>query len=72
MKYVEKVVNLMSRSYLSRVTNEKAFACHSISKLLYITLKTQFALFLNRALFYEDVIKNSSSVDKTWKSCYSR
>lgn len=33
--------------------------------------QTQFALFLNRALFYEDVIKNSSSVDKTWKSCYS-
>ena len=39
---------------------------------LYITVKTQFTLFLNRALFYEDVIKNSSSVDKTWKSCYSR
>jgi len=33
--------------------------------------QTQFSLFLRRALFYEDVIKNLSSPVKTWKSYYS-
>ena len=28
---------------------------------------TQFSLFLMRALFYEDVIKNTTSPDKIWK-----
>lgn len=33
--------------------------------------QTQFKLFLKRALHNEDVIKNSTSVDKIWKTYYS-
>ena len=33
--------------------------------------QTQFKLFLQRALYSEDVIKNRLSADRIWKSHYS-